>query len=1447
MEHIESMNGTYPATEGLLLYLCVLFSTAGREPNLGVKHRRPGTTPYIEYVVSFVLPRIISLTGTDSKVSSQKRSIPLPFSSPADKHRLLSRALEVISVVISGYIVPPPAPSTNPSSTPTLEAVQQHHNNMMEVAERLGLTYSEDIINLSDEKSYNLYNMEACIRDFRDERISIPLSSSSYIGDQQTENIKTALVPRAKSPGFTLLAQILGGGNILKYLLLAITEHSGSFGINGLENEARAKIKALALFQDTKPNFSEYRRYAEIMMDFEHSRSYGEAPPQVSPTLSLLKPPVLHMFSPRISSSDANFCLPNDAKLWRERSITLSLQILCSVAAREDAFSKSLNASPVPLTIVPVLRFVPARRSPAQHTGLEVYNISVSRLSSSLIEAAGSTPFNSSYLSEPLPAIAQFVGCKLNEEELAKRAVGILSYVAISAPPRVGVPALCGRAADGAERLAEAFSKRLFLTYDYTSAYIQVDDDDDEAMDIKQIITNEKNHSTQNSSVCSIILDLLLSTLSSQSPNLSHVLLGFDTKNGLPYGTRDSQAFESSNCLDAVLELVSDENFLLNPFSAHLAAKSYELIFRLCSGKAGAKNQAITMSKLRKENFWFEQAEKYFTNTSMIEVIRDQSPVDLSSRFQFRNSQIMHALAWLLKGMSLELHSLMGLDSSGSMEDNDLCPQPTQCRKLLDVVISSNDTNSIVYQILFSIPLGDFEGSAQAFLCATGTPPPREVVMASKRRLSGSIELTDRYQSVDLNTMLNLMQESNNDAKCNALRWAKRWNSYVSWTCASCHLSLAWGSVIDTVLSSCGSLVLGYSNNIELETKEGHLLDCNDVINLMQSILVRLGGGSNVKDATAHESNEMEAGCALPLAVAVLRLTEALVNMELTDSYSEEFLQNVGNVCLFIANSISVCGECGDEHDERAVILSSALVALFDWIQLNELKDSSYFCNEKGQREAYLAAGVHLSKLSGRNLHNNMSTDVNFGKATAIVLAAREGLSSTICFFEGKDDHHLPNHPNNFLLYVFEGSDGEARLSRLIKLLNFTDSEIAWTLLSIAQCRYGSEILFQAGVPAALLAVVHNQSSNLDYLNGHNSIQSDRELYGSVEISPPSYLLGHLVLLSAMLSTLSDNRMLALEAAKYIQSHAKTMEHLLRMYPRSGDLTEKFLLVLSLVVSALSENSFQFTHGDQSQGIQKNQIERALGNSLPLIERRVIDFGLHIASFPFPSSFLPPLPKALIDLERLILSRQRQVTVNVEKSWWDRLPQDEQKSVRLPNPPGRNNSYSDTSLFSQNGNNIDHSWSEEKYSFSISAASSLELALIFLKRRLKSSGLLAIDGIALAKGICRCTDIANAIGNHLASSGSSSSLTKKSRLEEYYDESLALHAKQVEEDALSTLGPILGRCSESLLTIASLYLRSLNDDQQNSPHASHRALVDFGSAIKMALDHTQIERVVSIM
>ena len=69
-----------------------------------------------------------------------------------------------------------------------------------------------------------------------------------------------------------------------------------------------------------------------------------------------LFPPSLHTV---FDKNDTTRTLSGDAILWRERSVLVSLRILCAAAGREETLGWAVKSSPISLNIVPVILLKP--------------------------------------------------------------------------------------------------------------------------------------------------------------------------------------------------------------------------------------------------------------------------------------------------------------------------------------------------------------------------------------------------------------------------------------------------------------------------------------------------------------------------------------------------------------------------------------------------------------------------------------------------------------------------------------------------------------------------------------------------------------------------------------------------------------------------------------------------------------------------------------------------------------------------------------------------------------------------------------------------------------------------------------------------------------------------------------------------------------------------------
>jgi len=318
MEHIEAKKGWYPSTEGLLELLKSLVSSVGCPSNLGQNWRvRTGCTPYVEYVINFVIPKALGVNNHRA----------LPFRVPGDRSRLLSRALAVVEAVVIRY---------NLSEAVSLHNIQTGVPNPLSV---LGIQTVVDQVHMTS----NRVDTKEIMDDFKS--LTAPATLSPGSGTNQAFGGPSAVssVPVPKSPGFTILFELLSSfcGDLLKSLAVILTECGGPNGV-------------LPVFRDESDKMDmTYALYGSTPPDLNSAREGFKENGPTKPLQNLLKP-----FSPKFQTANIDDHYVENSVTWREKSIASALHILCAAAAREDALIAALLAAKEqPLKLVPAIEF----------------------------------------------------------------------------------------------------------------------------------------------------------------------------------------------------------------------------------------------------------------------------------------------------------------------------------------------------------------------------------------------------------------------------------------------------------------------------------------------------------------------------------------------------------------------------------------------------------------------------------------------------------------------------------------------------------------------------------------------------------------------------------------------------------------------------------------------------------------------------------------------------------------------------------------------------------------------------------------------------------------------------------------------------------------------------------------------------------------------------------
>lgn len=1397
LEHIESRRGHYPSTEGFLKLLTNLFVAAGSPADLGMGLRpRPGCSPYIEYASNFVLARALG---------ANKDSSALPFRSLTDKYRLVSRGLEVVEAVLVRYRVPPPVP---PSSVPPL--TDEKKNDCLaisEASEMFGLAcLIQQVVVDPDERDVpgfaddyrDLYVTRQVGDTVPDSSNVFPTSASTF-SNQQSELTQVAgeipSIPRAKSPGFTVLADILSSstGTLFTSLVNVLVDDKAEKGIRKFCGKIGfMKLVSFALFGQTPPSVMSAKSRA-------HDSSHFLSPK------SFLKPllPPLEAFSRN----------KDDTVFWRELSVILALRIMCATVAREEAFSRAISARQTLLKVVPVLRFQPKSSPPS---GIVVRDVQVSRLVNLLVSFGVSHIRSTRMRIDPLPVIVQYLKCDASsvehDAEISGPAVALTYHTARSLGTTEGIRALCDSGMSGLARLASAMGRRLSRS-------------------------SRRANSRADAEIASLILDSILSTFRercSYEISLSHVILGLpmQSQDGeLINGTYENTYNTSTSVqvtrdsFDAVLGLLSDAKFVEETSFLSLAARCFEIMYRLTEVRddtsAADRRASYAAERLRAAHFWTVNLMRFLANHSDGEDSVLHALGSIAPEYRPKGIEnTLHCIAWLLKSASIELVST-----------NHSATHSGQRRQLLSLFFSS--PYRLFVNLLSSMPISN-DAVANTGLAVA---PSRELIVSTGVAMAGAAEVVGGYKIIDQAILREKVRSLDN--RDSIVWWAEKWNASASWDCASTHLASAVLDLLESAIASSISAagMLGTSHGaFELHKP-------TDILGLILSRLLQEG---NESDELYRMNARLSQRVSYELSRAVLVLTERLaLNISPNSSTLVSMEGNTAEVCLLLIHAI--LSSSSIDHG-RPLLPQEKLRTSILGLALSTLMTSDSIKKSIGMMDQFEEAAVSIA---GVALPGD-SQGGDEGQSGAAI--AQIALASILdVYVENKDIAVVS------LLTAPSGSRARTVIQAIMSRIEALDPRICSVAERIAGCQQGPELLLDAHLLHAL------QKAATDYSLEEQTFRSDLR-YCSASLDPPGFLRGHILLLRTLLLSpmVPTNRrpQLAADAVGVLLDHSIIIQRLFLSFPHEGLSLLACLQCLSLAGEGGGLGHFV-----------SDQRSRSLDTAILLL-------AYQLSQNPFPRRYLPSLP---IKLSNFIRSVHAPGNISVsssnkdESDWWDVVERDARRedgsqSEVMPSPPsGRARDFRFRFDALPVGGDEAGRWNQELFEAAIVGARVLDTCLSHLGSRATLSPSLFFDGDALARGFCRCVDATKVI---LKFASTMRSLTlvpiltfavfsmmllqgTHFRLESlsgppatmgasFTDLTSSVRKQELEKHYLSKVGGLMGRCSEKLLEMLLLHLRMLvqarddgRDYEQNVPLES--VLKGFCESLSTALDYTKIE------
>lgn len=1231
MEHVESKKGLYPSTEGLLELLQSLVCSVGCPSNVGEASRsRTGCTPYLEYIISFVIPRAF---GMDGKAS-------LPFRLEGDRSRLVARALAVVDAVLVRYDLPSvPRKGGEVAHSPLSQL------GLPNVIDQVKTQLPTDAAALSNDFVHYLSTTSGS------------LAPSSFPSDMATVThsgvASGSRFPAPKSPGFTVLFHLLSSsyGVLLKAVATVLTERGGANGIQYFYGDPSDDAAlAYALHCATPPTMASARA--------------GSNPDRIPANAlqEFLKP-----LRPRMQTASIDDTGFDDATSWRERSIYTSLRILCAAILREGGFISGLANAKNYLKLVPVLRFHPLT-SPA----LEVLDVKVSRLTDLLFTVQNSGTVRS--------ALTQFIGYSAEDAVLdtgiSSCALSIVYRMQQSMPANANLSALWGFETD--KPLSLYVAKRL-------------------------LIASKRPHVAADAHVLQLILEWILSELRVvrvEANGLAHHLLGLPgpmTSGNWVGARRFSEGSAVRDCFDGILDILTGSDALhLTQSESCMSCLCFEIIFRLYNlmqfGDGFSWQSVIyTARRLRVVDFWGRSLVTWLSDTGSQPLL--QVPVVATSQ----GKQILHSIAWLLKGLACEIRILIGFaDSrvphSGLVEF--LSPQPQRCDALLRALLGSDV--AIMVRLVANLPLG------RLFLDDSLPSPPQEALAAASRPLPGPLDVTEGYRLVDWATFSARTESTGNKDRVEAMRkWVEDWNRITECDCSVSHISKAVAVVFDAALHGAEALSLFQTGQVS----------AGSLLVLLSDLLRRLNVHNRAMDEVFFSSATRNLGN------ASLILTNYITSWKSDGSLNANQLMEVGCLLSVCIQSSVIGSDATDDapiRHERTACLGSALSLLLRCA--SDLEPEAVF----EYRDDFVGAIRSLATISCFN-GNSAGTD-----ARGIVSSLVRGTVGTII------DILTNKRGSGTESAIVTSSIPLPIIESLLRLVAELDQDVCSLLQSVALQPSGAIALISAGVGQSLLSAAKSQET-LRLANAQPGATTNT-------IYAPTFVVSHLKLMSSLLTTSNLGEQVFVTflgtCIDTLQAYRPILESLCINFPYQADVLRWFLKCLVLIVRVTHPAKTDEMNDLMSS--QKIQLRDILHGDQFIQTCGVNVICGQIWEHPLPRDLQSvQLPDDLKDTTGDFAKQYETPT------WWDKL------EVMLSTRQGENTFTFEAPFASgaMTWNSSAHSkWNETKFEYCIVALDVLCLAVSLIKRLNRAE---LVDGASLARGLFRCALAASLVTKRL--------------------------------------------------------------------------------------------------
>lgn len=931
--------------------------------------------------------------------------------------------------------------------------------------------------------------------------------------------------------------------------------------------------------------------------------------------------------------------VPNEEENYGERTSLIALRILCATLVREDMFRQSVGSISGQTSVVPVLRF--ARKSHIP-TALD---LQLSQLSQILVSSDAETGI--------VPCIVDFIGFVSSNEsidtDIASAATSIVFAIERSLP-RQQVTELLGNkdSQRGGGGLAGAFKSRF-------------------------LVASLRPLSQPDVELLRFAFDRLLLELRTESSSgiLTQVMFGLQASDS---DSSNQNSDGPCGCLEAIVGLLSSIDFVIGANSGDLASSCYEILYRLTKIKTGDPEIGLalfTADCLRAVDFWKANLVKICSS--------------LLSTPHFTTSlcyyHAIHSIAWLLKGVSGELHLLAGF-SSGFIAftgvERLVAPLPSQYKSLCRALFSDE---GLIVQALRALPI-----ERPSLSSVYSTPSDEQAVIGAKESLHGSPDVVQGYVTINLATLVNIMKTKGMPIQEDGIRaWVEHWNHSVLRDCASAHLSDAIYFVLGSSASS--------SKVAAFQIPPGTTAGKKTMIHILKRMTLQ--EVPNTRVPVLDDVFFTTACRNLALATRMVSCSVANQGVDTNISVDSIDTATIGSLivrAIACSSAGSPSGPTSSRRNERVAVLATALLPVLRELPGQTLRDAD--------NRYFFQAAVVLSEIAG-----NVEVKQSPAVPSPEILASRSCLSLMLDILEDSSAKDGFSPCCAVLTDTSSAGSPVSPIRKMIGLIPLLDDNIATLLQKFAGLSpQVSDLLLASGILNALQGAAEKyQEEEAKFLASH----AHDVHYGETQIQTPSFVLGHFEVMGALLASQAPSNLrldIVAKIVTVVHRYNSVLERLLGSFPVGGDTLYAILRCIALSSAILHAKTASV---DSRALVSHKQIGamELLGSTYLLSQ--VAKLSMHIAENPLPPSLLATVPSCLCPSR--LASGVVVVSEAISKSWWD----------------------------SQNATST--SLTVDLYGLAILAMDLLRFSLLLIRR---SSVEASLDEFILSRALCRCTDAA---------------------------------------------------------------------------------------------------------